>query len=89
MIEKQLTVTNALGLHARAAARLVSLAMTFESDVSLIRDEDAVDAKSMLGVMTMASVQHSKLTVRVDGPDEARAMEDIQSLFADKFGESE
>ena len=89
MIEKQLTVTNALGLHARAAARLVSLAMTFESDVSLIRDEDAVDAKSMLGVMTMASVQNSKLTVRVDGPDEARAMEDIQSLFADKFGESE
>jgi len=89
MIEKQLTVLNALGLHARAAARVVSLAMTFESTVELIREGNTVDAKSVLGVMTLGSTQNSTVTVRVDGPDEAEAIRSIEALFAHRFGEDQ
>ncbi len=89
MMEKSLTVLNTLGLHARAAARLVSLAMTFESNVALIHDGKSVDAKSMLGVMTLGLVQHSTVTVRVDGNDETAAMDSIEALFNGKFGEYE
>lgn len=88
MIEKQLTILNALGLDARAAARLVSLAMTFDSTVELVGGGKTVDSKSMLGVMMLASNQHTTLTVRVEGHDEADAMDSIEALFADKFGES-
>ncbi len=87
MMEKSLTVLNTLGLHARAAARLVSLAMTFESNVALIHDGKSVNAKSMLGVMTLELVQHSTVTVRVDGNDETAAMDSIEALFNGKFGE--
>lgn len=89
MIEKELTILNTLGLHARAAARLVSLATTFESDVALSRDDKTVDAKSMIGVMTLASGQNSTVTVSIDGPDESDAMESIDALFLSKFGENE
>jgi phosphocarrier protein NPr/phosphocarrier protein len=89
MIERQLTVLNTLGLHARAAARLVSLAMTFDSDVELIHEERRVDGKSMLAVMTLGSAQHSMLTVRVDGVDETDAIDSIEALFTSRFGESE
>jgi phosphotransferase system HPr (HPr) family protein len=87
MMEKSLTVLNTLGLHARAAARLVSLAMTFESNVALIHDGKSVNAKSMLGVMSLELVQHSTVTVRVDGNDETAAMDSIEALFNGKFGE--
>lgn len=89
MIERQLTVLNVLGLHSRAAARLVSLAMTFDSDVELVHDAQCVNAKSMLGVMTLGSAQHSIVTVRIDGVDEIDAMDTIEALFTSKFGESE
>ena len=89
MIERQLTVLNAQGLHARAAARLVSLAMTFDSDVEISSGDVSVDAKSMLAVMTLGSSQHTILTVRADGNDEARAMENIEALFNSRFEETE
>lgn len=89
MIERQLTVRNALGLHARAAARLVSLAMSFESSVELVHGDKAVNGKSMLGVMMLASTQHSVLTVRVDGADEAEAINSLDALFTGRFGEDE
>jgi len=89
MIEKQLTVLNSLGLHARATARLVSLAMTFDSDVQISNGDTSVDAKSMLAVMTLGSSQHSSLTVRADGNDEERAMESIEALFNSSFEEAE
>jgi len=89
MIEKQLTILNVLGLHARAAARLVSLAMTFDSTVELLRDDKIANAKSIIGVMTLASAQHTKLIARVNGQDEINAMDSIEALFASKFGEEE
>ena len=89
MVEKQLTVLTALGLHARASARLVSLALTFDSTVELTRGNNTVDAKSMLGVMTLALTQHSTLTVRANGQDEAEAIDRIEALFAHRFGEDQ
>ena len=89
MIEKQLTVLNALGLHARAAARLVSLSMTFDATVELTQGSKSANGKSMLGVMMLASPQHSILTARVDGTDEAAAMHSLEALFTSRFGEDE
>ena len=89
MIEKQLTVLNVLGLHARAVARLVSLSMTFDSTVELTQGDKSANGKSMLGVMMLASPQHSILTARVDGSDESAAMDSLEALFAGRFGEDE
>ena len=89
MTEKEFTIINKLGLHARAAAKLVSLASTFNSEVELIRDERKVNGKSIMGVMMLAASQGTNITVRIDGEDEDEAIEKIESLIEDKFGEGE
>lgn len=89
MIERELEVPNRLGLHARAAARLVHTTAPFTSRVTLAQDGDEVDAKSILGVLLLAAPQGSRVTVRCDGDDETQAMEAIVDLFADRFGEGE
>lgn len=89
MTEKELTIINKLGLHARAAAKLVSLASTFESEVELIRNDRKVNGKSIMGVMMLAASQGTNITVRTDGEDEAEAIQQIESLIEDKFGEGE
>jgi phosphocarrier protein len=87
VIEREVEIVNRLGLHARAAAKLVHLAGSFRSDVTLVQDGDEVDAKSILGILLLAAGQGSRLAVRCDGPDEDEAMTAITGLIADRFGE--
>ncbi len=90
MIETELQVVNRLGLHARAAAKLVHLAGSFESRVLLIsEDGEEIDAKSILGILLLAAGQGTQLCLRCDGSDEDAAQRAIQGLFADRFGEGE
>ncbi len=89
MLEREIDIVNRLGLHARAAAKLVHLASGFRSAVTLFVDGEEVDAKSILGILLLAASQGTRVLVRCDGDDEAAAMTAIAALFADRFGESE
>ncbi|MBZ0112895.1 MAG: HPr family phosphocarrier protein [Thermoanaerobaculia bacterium] len=87
MIERDIEIVNRLGLHARAAAKLVQLASGFESDIKINRQQDEVDGKSILGIMMLAAAQGTHVTVSCEGSDEEQAMKAVAQLFADKFGE--
>jgi len=89
MQEREITIVNKLGLHARASAKLTQAASRFESAVWLTRNGRRVNAKSIMGVMMLAAGLGSTVRLETDGPDEADAMESIAKLFADKFGEAE
>ncbi len=89
MVRRDLTIINKLGLHARAAAKLVTLAAGFEADVRLRRDDREVDAKSIMGVMMLAAGKGTRLEVIASGPDAQVAVERLQQLVMDRFGESE
>ncbi len=88
-IEKRITVANKLGLHARAAAKLVKLTGGFSSAMQLILAEKVVDAKSIMGVMMLAAAEGSELTLVARGEDAERAAEAVCRLFAERFGEGE
>jgi len=87
MIRREALICNRLGLHARAAAKLVQLANQFQSQVFLSTDRMSANAKSILGVLTLAAGKDTPLTVEVDGPDEEQALDQILALIAGKFGE--
>ena len=87
MIRKEIPVVNKLGLHARASAKLTQLASTFTSGVHLSRNGRRVNAKSIMGVMMLAAGLGSTVQIEADGPDEAEAVDALEKLFADKFGE--
>jgi phosphocarrier protein len=87
MIEQETEIVNRLGLHARAAAKLVHLAGGFMSKVTLSKDGEEVDAKSILGVLLLAAAQGSHVVIRADGGDEQDAMHAITTLIANRFGE--
>ena len=87
MLERDLSVINRLGLHARAAAKLVHTAGSFSSQIHLAKDGEEVDAKSILGILLLAAAQGSEVRVRCEGEDEAEALEAIVELFAERFGE--
>lgn len=87
MIETTVTVTNRAGLHTRPAAMLVKLAAQFKSDIYLVRDGFHINAKSIIGVMTLAAEQGSALGLHVEGADEGDAARAIEDLFASGFGE--
>ncbi|MEM9292378.1 MAG: HPr family phosphocarrier protein [Acidobacteriota bacterium] len=87
MTERDIEIVNRLGLHARAAAKLVHLAGSFQSRVALVVDGDEVDAKSILGILMLGAAQGTRLMVRCEGPDEEEAVQAIAELFADRFGE--
>jgi phosphocarrier protein len=87
MIEREVEIVNRLGLHARAAAKLVHLAGTFRSRISLAKDGEEVDAKSILGILLLAASQGSKVKVMCEGADEADAMDAVTLLIADRFQE--
>lgn len=87
MIEQTIEIVNRLGLHARAAAKLVHLAGTFRSRVTIEVDGEEVDAKSILGILLLAAGIGTNVIVRATGEDEAAAVAGIVQLFADKFGE--
>ena len=84
-------IINKLGLHARAAAKLVSLAKTFESDIKLQKDasSEPVDAKSIMSVLLLEATCGSTVELTVDGADAQEAADAIAALFADRFGEGE
>jgi phosphocarrier protein HPr len=87
MIEKEVTVKNRAGIHTRPAASIVKLAARFKSDVYLLRDGFSINAKSIIGVMSLAADQNTKLRLRIDGEDEEKAMEDLSNFFETGFGE--
>lgn len=87
MVESQVEIINKLGLHARAAAKLVHLASSFGCDVHLVKDGDAIDAKSILGILLLAAAQGTCIGIRCDGQDEAAALAALEALIADRFGE--
>jgi phosphocarrier protein len=89
MIKKNVTITNKLGLHARASAKLTALASKFQSGVWIARNGRRVNAKSIMGVMMLAAGIGSVIELETDGADEGDAMAAIEKLFADKFGEGE
>jgi phosphotransferase system HPr (HPr) family protein len=87
MIERELEIVNRLGLHARAAAKLVHLAGSFASDVKLLKDGEVVDAKSILGLLMLGAAQGERVRLRTDGADEQEAMDAIADLIARRFEE--
>ena len=89
MIETTILVVNKLGLHARAASKLVKLTAGFSSSIKLSGRNQEVDGKSIMGVLMLAAAQGSELVLTVDGPDEAAASTAINELFTDYFGEGE
>ncbi|MES2993166.1 MAG: HPr family phosphocarrier protein [Pseudomonadota bacterium] len=89
MIKQSITISNKLGLHARASAKLTKLAGSFKSDVFMSRNDRRVNAKSIMGVMMLAAGMGSVVELEVDGPDENAAMAGLIALINDKFGEGQ
>jgi phosphotransferase system HPr (HPr) family protein len=87
VIERETEIVNRLGLHARAAAKLVHTAGAYQSRVTVCRNGEEVDAKSILGLMMMAAAQGSRVTVRCDGSDEEAALTAVTDLIANRFDE--
>ncbi len=88
MIEREVTVVNSLGLHARPAAQLVRLASSFDCDVELVKDGVPVNSKSIMGVMMLAAECGSVMVVRTDGADAEAAATAMAELIASGFGET-
>ena len=89
MIKTTVTISNKLGLHARASAKLTKLAGSFASDVGMARGDRRVNAKSIMGVMMLAAGLGSTVEVETIGSDEQVAMDALVALINDKFGEGE
>ena len=89
MQQREVEIINKLGLHARASAKLTQLAAKYQSDVQMSRNGRKVNAKSIMGVMMLAAGKGAKVTVEIDGPDEAAAMDAIWPLIGDYFGEGQ
>jgi len=89
MQQREVEIINKLGLHARASAKLTQLAAKYQSDVQMSRNGRKVNAKSIMGVMMLAAGKGAKVTVEIDGPDEAAAMDAIVALIGDYFGEGQ
>ena len=89
MIRRAVKVSNKLGLHARASAKLTQLASRFQSAIWIERNGRRVNAKSIMGVMMLAAGMGSTVEIETDGPDEQAALDEIGNLFDDKFGEGE
>jgi phosphocarrier protein HPr len=89
LVERTLMLKNRLGLHARAAAKLVHTASSFESRITLSRDGDEVDGKSILGLLLLAAGQGTSLLVKAEGPDEGPALSAIRELVERRFDESD
>ena len=89
MIQTTTTITNKLGLHARASAKLTKLAGSFPCEVWMSKGERRVNAKSIMGVMMLAAGIGSTVTLETDGEREQEAMDALLALMADKFGEGE
>lgn len=86
---KDIVISNKLGLHARAAAKLTQLASKFESEIFIARDARRVNAKSIMGVMMLAAGLGVKVKLEASGSDAEQALDELEVLFDSKFGENE
>jgi phosphocarrier protein len=89
VINKTVTIINKLGLHARAAARFVTLASSFSSDIKVARNRQEVNGKSIMGIMMLAASKGSEITLIADGNDEEEVIEQLSALIEQRFGEEE
>ena len=86
-MERTVEIINKLGLHARAAAKLVTLASKFAADVRIRKDGREVSGKSIMGVMMLAAAKGSSITLIAEGDDAAQALDELQALINDRFSE--
>ena len=89
MKSERIPIVNKLGLHARASAKLVELARRYQADIQIAKDHDAVDGKSILGLLMLAGACGEMVEVRASGSDEAEALAAVRDLFARRFDEDE
>jgi len=89
MPDKTVTIVNKLGLHARAAAKFVTLASTFASDIKVARNGQEVNGKSIMGVMMLAASKGTDITLIINGNDENDAIDKLSELVQERFGEDE
>ena len=89
MAERDIEIKNKLGLHARAAAKLVHVAARFKSDIKVRKGDEEVDGKSILGILLLAAGRGSVIKLRAEGPDERDALDAIEKLIEAKFDEVE
>ena len=89
MVEKKIVIKNRLGLHARAAVKFVNLANRYSADVKIIKDNTAIDGKSILGILPLAATQGTPIVVRIAGKDEEDAFKALSTLINERFGENE
>lgn len=89
MIRQSVTIINKLGLHARAAAKLVGTASRYESQIRIAKDGREVDGKSIMSVMMLAASRGTEIELIIDGADEAEARDELVALIEDYFGEGE
>ena len=89
MPDKTVTIVNKLGLHARAAAKFVTLASSFASDIKVARNGQEVNGKSIMGVMMLAASKGTDITLIITGNDETEAIEKLSILVQERFGEDE
>ena len=87
MITKDLQVLNKLGLHARAAAKVVFIANKFVSDITLVKDDKQADARSIMKILMLSASRDSIINITIEGKDEIQAMNSIERLFQNKFDE--
>ncbi len=89
MISTPVTIVNKLGLHARAASRLVNCASAFSSEIQIIKGTRSVNAKSIMGVLTLAAATGTELLIEAEGMDEQQAVAAVTDLIRERFGEDE
>ncbi len=89
MVRRDVELVNRLGLHARAAAKLVHLTSTFDAEIQVAHDEEEVNGKSILGLLLLAAPCGSTLTIVADGTDEEQAVAAVEQLIRERFGENE
>jgi len=86
-LEKELTIVNRLGLHARPAAMFVRIASRHRAEIWVSKEEEEINGKSIMGLMMLAAGQGSKLRIRCEGPDSDKAMEELEELIKSGFNE--
>ena len=86
-VEKEISIVNRLGLHARPAAMFVRIASRYRSEIWVSKEGEEVNGKSIMGLMMLAAGQGSKLSIRCEGPDAEKAIEDLEQLIIAKFNE--
>ena len=86
-IEKEITIVNRLGLHARPAAMFVRIASRYRSEVWVSKEGEQINGKSIMGLMMLAAGQGSTLTIKCEGPDADKVMEELEELIQQKFNE--